>query len=184
MFRVPSYWTPRWVSSLFPLSSPYGEFSRSCGMEFEGKSKQSEARKNRKGSEAMKKRRKKRERQPETSFQRSSRTCLSCACSHGSTANEAKQEGHCDMDVAMLWLQDVHKKEKLSIVEVERCCQACRFADKTFGMWHYASRSSLNLSSGTMLENCVQSVLLPQQDTLAPACRETFKARGFGQRLP
>ena len=75
-----------------------------------GESKKSEARKNRKGSEAMKKRRKKREEHLETSFQRSSHTCLSCTCLHGSTANEAKQKGHRDMDVAMLWLQDVSQE--------------------------------------------------------------------------
>ena len=76
-------------------------------MDLERKSKKCEARKNRKGSEAMKKGRKKREGHLETSFQRSSHTCLSCARSHGSTASEAKQKGHRDMDVAMLRLQDV-----------------------------------------------------------------------------
>ena len=76
----------------------------------ERKSKKSEARRNRKGREAMKKGRKKREEHLETSFRRSSHTCLSCARSHCSTANEAKQKGHRDMDVAMLRLQDVSQE--------------------------------------------------------------------------
>ena len=79
-------------------------------MDLERRKQKSEARKNRKGSEAMKKGRKKREGHLETSFQRSSHTCLSCACSHGSTANEAKQIGHRDMDVATLRPQDVSQE--------------------------------------------------------------------------